>query len=147
VMIGVIGYFFLALFNPRATLTVNANAIPLGGALELQWRLTGRVQAVKRLRICLEGREEATYRRGTSSCTDKEVFATVELADATDHHDIRAGQHKVTLRADTMHSFESDHNKIVWALRVHGEIQRWPDVNEEFPVVVLPAPPQPPLRA
>jgi heme/copper-type cytochrome/quinol oxidase subunit 2 len=147
VMIGAIGYFFLALFNPRATLTVNASAVPLGGTLELQWRVTGRVEVVKRLRIYLEGREEATYRRGTSTCTDKEAFATVELADATAHYDIRAGQHKVTLPADTMHSFESDNNKIVWTLRVHGEIERWPDLKEEFPVVVLPAPAQPPLRA
>jgi heme/copper-type cytochrome/quinol oxidase subunit 2 len=147
VMIGAVVYFFLALFNPRATLTVNANAVPLGGTLELQWRLSGRVERVRRLRIYLEGREEATYRRGTTTSTDKEVFITVELANADMHNDIRGGQRKITVPSDTMHSFESDNNKIVWTLNVHGEIQRWPDVKEEFPVVVLPAPSQPPLRA
>ena len=28
-------------------------------------------------------------------------------------------------------------NKIVWALRVRGEIPRWPDVDDEFPFTVL----------
>ena len=146
VMIFVVVYLSLALFNPRATLTVNANAVPLGAALEVEWRLSGRVEAVKRLRIWLEGREEATYRRGTSTYTDREVFATVELAAAEMPHDIREGQRKITVPADSMHSFESANNKILWSLRVHGEIERWPDVSEEFPIVVLPAPAQPPLR-
>jgi hypothetical protein len=146
VMILVVVYLSLALFNPRATLTVNANAVPLGGALEVQWRLTGRVEVVRRLRIWLEGREEATYRRGTSTCTDSEVFATVELAAADMPHDIREGRRSVTVPTDTMHSFEACHNKIVWALQVHGEIERWPDVKEQFPIVVLPASTQPPRR-
>jgi hypothetical protein len=37
-----------------------------------------------------------------------------------------------------MHSFEAGHNKIIWSLRVHGDIYRWPDVKDEYPIVVLP---------
>jgi uncharacterized protein DUF3592 len=146
VIIGAVGYFLLALFNPRPVLTVNSKAVPLGGTLDLQWRLSGRVHAVQRLRLYLEGREEATYRRGTSSCTDKEVFATVELADVTSQNEKRAGQCRVTVPADLMHSFESGNNKIVWSLNIHGDIRWWPDVKEEFPLVVLPSAAQPPVR-
>jgi hypothetical protein len=37
-----------------------------------------------------------------------------------------------------MHSFAAPHNKIVWSLKVEGVIDRWPDVGEEFPLVVYP---------
>ncbi|HKS35601.1 MAG TPA: DUF3592 domain-containing protein, partial [Verrucomicrobiae bacterium] len=145
-IIAAAGYFLLALFNPRPVLTINSSAVPLGGTLDLQWRMTGRVEAIQRLRLFLEGREEATYRRGTSTCTDKEVFATVELADVTSQNDKRAGHCRFTIPADTMHSFESGSNKIVWSLNIHGNIRWWPDVKEEFPLVILPSPAQPPVR-
>jgi hypothetical protein len=138
VLIGAIGYFFLASFNPRPTLTVSSNAVPLGGTLGLNWRLTGRVEAIERLRIYLEGREEATYRRGTSTYTDQHVFATVELANVSGHHEKRAGDCSVGIPAATMHSFESNNNKIIWTLKVQGSIRWWPDVNEEFPILILP---------
>jgi hypothetical protein len=135
VLIGAAGYFLLSLFNPRPVLTVR------------QWRLTGRAAAVEDLRILLEGREEATYRRGTNTVTDKSVFATIELAKASALDQKRAGQCRVTLPAGTMHTFASDNNKIVWALRVKGTIRWWPDVNEEFPLVILPVPTAPPAPA
>ena len=37
-----------------------------------------------------------------------------------------------------MHTFAAPHNKVVWCLKVRGEIPRWPDVDEEFPLEVLP---------
>ncbi|MCZ7648655.1 MAG: hypothetical protein M5U26_25920 [Planctomycetota bacterium] len=42
----------------------------------------------------------------------------------------------VTLPADAMHSFSAEHNKIVWKLRVQGDIERWPDFDREFPLRV-----------
>ncbi len=145
VLIGAVGYFFLASFNPRPVLTVSSSAVPLGDTLSLQWRLNGRVEAVERLRIYLEGREEATYRRGTATSTDKEVFTTLELANVTAHHEKRAGECRAAIPVNSMHSFESANNKIVWALKVEGQIRRWPDVKEEFPLVILPSPAKPPL--
>jgi hypothetical protein len=37
-----------------------------------------------------------------------------------------------------MHSFESASNKIVWVLKVSGNVRRWPDVDLEFPIRVDP---------
>jgi len=147
VMIGAVVYFFLALFNPRPQLTVNSNAIPLGDTLDVQWMISGRVDSLQRLRIFLEGREEATYTRGTSTYTDKEVFATVELVNTVNANEMRSGRRALAIPPGTMHSFASRNNKIIWSLRVHGEIRWWPDVSEEFPTTVLPQPTAPPRLA
>ena len=37
-----------------------------------------------------------------------------------------------------MHTFVAPHNKVLWTLAVAGEIARWPDVAEEFELLVLP---------
>jgi len=131
-------YVFLSLFNPRPRLVVSSTAVPLGGAVEVQWRLTGRTLAVRALTVTLEGREEATYQRGTSTYTDRKVFAALPIAEVEDPRKVAAGRTVFRVPADTVHTFSADNNKIVWYLRVHGDIGFWPDVCEEFPFVVLP---------
>lgn len=137
--IGGIVYFLLALFNPRPKLTLSSDAIPVGGSAELRWELTGQVNRIGTFEIVLEGREEATYRRGTNTVTDKNVFATLPIARLDDWRDMANGEAALAVPADTMHSFEADNNKIIWALKVRGDIRLWPDIKEEFPLTVLPA--------
>ena len=55
-----------------------------------------------------------------------------------DRYEILAGESTIAVPRDTMHSFEAKHNKVVWELRVHADIRRWPDVREEFRFTVLP---------
>jgi hypothetical protein len=136
--LGGIFYCFLALFNPRPRLRATPGAVPLGGTLSVEWQVTGRTEVLRRLRVRLQGREEAKYRRGTSTCTDTSLFADLELADITTHQEMRSGYRTVTVPAHLMHSFASDNNRVVWSISLHGEIPRWPDVKEEFPVTVLP---------
>jgi len=52
---------------------------------------------------------------------------------------MRSGNGTVTIPADSMHSFTSTHNKIIWTIRAEGEIPRWPDLSEEFALTVLPS--------
>ncbi len=135
-LVSAVGYQVLALFNPVPVLTVSREAVPLGGSFDLDWRFQGGVRRLKNLKISLEGREEATYRRGTKTSTDKSVFTTLLLhGDAVQ----ASGRVNVVIPRGTMHSFEAKNNKIVWILRVQGEIARWPDLGEEFPFRVLPA--------
>jgi hypothetical protein len=136
--IGGVGYFFLALFNPRPRLVVSSSSISLGGSLDLEWQLSGRAHLVERFRISLQGREEATYRRGTRTYTDREVFATIPLVDAPSPINPYGGRIRFTIPHDTIHSFKSDNNKIVWSLIVEGDIRRWPNINDEFEINVLP---------
>ena len=138
VLIGAFASQVLALSNPVPRLTLNRRVLRPGERLEVDWQMRGRVQALRRLRLSLEGREEATYRRGTDTRTDREVFATVDLLDTGDPATMAAGRVLHALPPRLMHTFTAKNNKIVWALRVRGEIPRWPDVDEEFVVTLAP---------
>jgi hypothetical protein len=89
-------------------------------------------------RIRLEGREEATYRRGTSTSTDRQVFHSEVLFEARHALAIERGSLSFAVPADSMHSLAADHNQVVWAIKLEGEIPRWPDLAEEFEIEVRP---------
>jgi hypothetical protein len=131
-------YALLATFNPRPTIHVSSRAIPLGGAVEVAWLFEGNVHRLESLRIYLEGREEAQYRRGTSTYTDKETFAEIDIVSTSDMATISRGEMVIAVPDTTMHSFEAPNNKIIWTLKLHGSIRRWPDVKADYEMVVLP---------
>ena len=133
-----VGHFTLALANPRPLITLQLGEPCLGDELRVEWRFTGRASRLSHLRIFIEGREEATYRRGTDTVTDHEVFATLPLVDTGNTWEIPLGTAATAIPDDTMHSFATSNNKIVWEIKVAGEIQRWPDVDQNFPITVHP---------
>jgi hypothetical protein len=139
-LIGGIGYVALSMLNPRPTLTLSQASVVLGGTMRLEWKFDGRTRVRRRLHIHLRGEESASYRRGTDTYTDTEEFAGFTLLDTLDPLEMTEGNVLVRVPQDTMHSFDGGNNKIQWSLRVEGEIRRWPDVKETFPIVVLPRP-------
>ncbi len=140
--LAMVGYCVLAAFNPRPQVTLDRAALRLGSAVHVGWRFRGRAGRIQRLRIALEGREEATYRRGTDTHTDREVFARITIVDTTSEYEIPQGDRDVRIPEDTMHSFTGNSNRITWELKVSGEIARWPDVDEEFELDVRPLAPE-----
>ena len=132
-----IGYSMLALFNPRPTLTVSSSGVKLGDTVRVSWSFSGNTNSVRRLHIFMHGQEEARYRRGTNTYTDHETFAKLTIIDTTNFIDITSGEAELTIRSDTMHSFEANNNKILWSLDLSGEIAWWPDVSASFPFTVL----------
>jgi len=128
----------LRLSNPRPSVTVNTTIVTLGEELRVDWTLAGRVAKLTCFSITLEGREEATHSRGDDTVTDTSVFEAIELANQVSPSVARAGSARVKIPADTMHSFTAAHNKIVWALRVRGDIRQWPNSDDEFPLTVAP---------
>jgi len=138
VLVGAVGYTVLAAFNPRPTLTVSDAAPRLGDRLHVSWRLRGAVGRLRRLRITLEGREEVTYRRGTDTRTERRTFARGLVLDTTHPLQMRQGSASVEIPADLVPSFEATSNAVAWLLTLEGDIPRWPDVGDEFPIVVRP---------
>jgi len=136
--VGFLGRTLLALANPRPRLTLTPGSPRLGESLRLEWKFTGRNTRLGHLRIFLEGREEATYRRGTKTHTDCETFATLDLVDSANDWEIPRGTTETVVPDDTMHSFEGESNKIVWEIKVEGDIARWPDVEQNFPIRIRP---------
>jgi hypothetical protein len=128
----------LALFNPQAMLTLSPGEIPVGGQARLDWSVNGKIEQLRNLEIMLEGREEATYRRGTDTVTDRNVFASLPIVNVTERAEMQQGWTTLRIPAHTMHSFTAAHNKVVWLLRVRGEIPRWPDLDDEYPITVAP---------
>jgi len=111
-----------------------------GQAAELRWGFKGAAGRIRRLEVTLEGREEADYTRGTDRTTAREVFATLPVVDVASSSEVAAGTVRLEIPAGTMHSFEASDNRIVWTLKLRGMIPMWPDVMEELPVVIEPAP-------
>ncbi len=137
-----IPYQILALFNPRPRLILDRSRLRPGEAARLSWSFSGAAGRIRRLKITIEGREEASYRRGTTTHTDRSTFATLVLFDGDQAASVGSGEVEVVIPAGSMHSFAASHNKIVWKLMVSGEIAHWPDVGEEFDLVVLPETPR-----
>jgi hypothetical protein len=93
---------------------------------------------VTRFRILLEGWEEASYRQGTDTRTERKLFHAAVLADVTQPAAIPTGTANLSIPAGTVPSFEADHNKILWSLKVQTEIPGWPDSEEELAIRVEP---------
>jgi len=138
-LIGLVIYQFLALFNPRPALELSPAVIPVGGTAALRWSFAGQVSRITELAVTLRGIEEAKYRKGTSTCTDKNTFCEMELYRTSNLAEIASGQVGLVLPGDTMHSFKADNNKIIWSIEIRGDIKRWPDVKESFEIEVMPA--------
>ena len=136
--IGLVGYSLLAIANPRPRLTLTPARPRLGEELMLEWSFVGRARRLASVRIFLEGREEAIYQRGTDTITEREVFATFDLVNTENDWEIPRGTAELLIPADTMHSFQADSNKIIWEIKVEGEIENWPDVDENIPIDIRP---------
>ena len=90
------------------------------------------------MKITLQGREEAVYTRGTSTYTDKNVFLTIPIIETKSKSTLKKGSASLTIPESAMPSFEAQHNKIIWSIHVQGEIPKWPDIQDEFPISIFP---------
>jgi hypothetical protein len=135
-------YALLALRNPRPLLRVGEGAPRLGQRVELHWSFVGAAHRIERVRIVLKGTEQATYQVGTDSRTASESFHEEVLVEAAAPVCRAGGLATFTIPGSSMHSFESDHNQVVWTLEIQGELPRWPDVKEIHPIAVLPRAPE-----
>lgn len=127
-------YYFLKLFNPSARPVLSCHPLSIGGTADLSWTTGMNAGAVKKYRIYIEGREEVKH----DDPDDHHTFLIMNLIETENLYEIEKGKVTFTIPEDTIHSFKSEHNKIVWTIHVVGEIKYWPDINEEFEVTVLP---------
>ncbi len=139
-LIGFVIHSLLALFNPSPHLRLNPGALPLGATAELEWTIIGAVERIAKFTLELRGQEVARYQRGTDTVTVTSVFEKITLFEGAAPNEIRTGRVQIAFPEFTMHTFDAPNNKIQWLIMVKGEVPRWPDINLEFPVTVLPLP-------
>ena len=128
---------FLSMFNPLPRLQLITSGPEVGTRFQLNWRLTGSYRRLKDFVIQLQGREAATYRRGTDTTTAHHTFYEEDLLRVEPVR-LDRGSTEVVLPAPSLPSWSSGNNKIEWRLRVIGDIPFWPDVGEEFPLEIAP---------
>lgn len=128
----------LAAFNPEPILTLDKQSPRLGDSVALEWGLLGKRERIQNMTMILEGREKATYRVGTNTRTDTHVIHSEQLVatDLNGVNDLNAVDFMIP--ADAMHSFEADNNEIEWVIKVDGVIDKWPDIEYEYPFWVRP---------
>lgn len=138
VTVGVVLYQFLAFFNPRYTLMLEPARLVPGSAGQLRWQTGGLSGRIRKLTVQLVGIEKATYRQGTKTRTDQNTFYSLDLLTTESPMDILSGKIDFAIPEPTMHSFDAQNNKIIWSIRLHGDIARWPDIDQNHPFTVYP---------
>jgi hypothetical protein len=98
----------------------------------------------RELSMALELEEQATFRQGTDTRSERVVvwrqpvhtWRDVQLSPGT-----RFEAHAtIRVPSTAMHSFASEHNSVRWMLVVHGTPARWPAFRRVFPLIVFPPP-------
>lgn len=138
VLVGAVLHQVLALGNPRLRLIVNRRAFRPGETLELDWECSGDPARISRLTIALEGRESATYTRGTDTTTETHVFARLVLGTFDEPAAMLSGRTRLVLPPDMVPTFVARRNRIEWLLTVRGVIPRWPDISDDYRLTILP---------
>lgn len=131
-------YFLLALRNPKLTLALGESSPRLGDSVQLDWEANQSLHRLKTLRISLIGRESATYRRGTRSVTDHATFHSDTILELDGPVSEQSGSLTLDVPIDSMHTFDSGNNEILWHLQVDGDIARYPDIKDSYPITVRP---------
>lgn len=136
--LGLLGFTihqFLSLFNPQIHLQLSDGDLRLGESYSLAWNLTGNADRLTQLVIYLEGRESATYRRGTDTRTERSLFHKQILVDEQRLH-FKDGRVALDLPEDSVPTLKGLRNEIQWRLVVSGDIPWWPDLQDAFTVWV-----------
>lgn len=141
-----IGLFARAAINAAGAgpTQLEISSLPMrpGGRYELFISQSGS-GTFSSLSISLEQEEQATFRQGTDTRTERRIVARREVANWQGIELSPASRFEaafvVSLPETAMHSFTSPHNHIDWRFVVRGEPHRRPPFVRAFPVVVLPA--------
>jgi hypothetical protein len=129
-------YQLLALLNPLPELELDRGLLRPGGGATLRWSWRGNQRRLVRLEIALVGREEADYRRGTSTATDRRELSRTVLHESLDVE--AEGSAPLRIPAGALPTLAAPNNRIRWVIQVKGDVPRFPDVDREFAITVLP---------
>jgi hypothetical protein len=113
-----------------------------GGSYELYLAQGGHL-SVKVIDVFLECEEQAAYRQGTDTRTDRRVVLSQSLLHR-EQVEILPGQplearFELRVPEGAMHSFTADHNQVQWSLTVRADAEGWPTFERSFLLVVYPA--------
>lgn len=129
-------YSLLALANPRPRLILTPGRVPPGGRGEISWSFSGAARRIRKLRIRIDAERSTTTGSGKNRRTTTEELHTQTLVETEQRPEIERSNAAFVLSADAPPTSSDGDGKITWKLKLRGEIRLWPDVNEEFVIVV-----------
>ena len=129
----------LAMRNPLPEIMVSPGKLMPGSHLNLSWRMQGSVRRLSNLAIYIEAQEIARFQKGTRTVTDKNTFLQVCLFESSHKGDFQRGSVKFQIPEETVPTMKIDHNEITWQIVFVGDVPRWPDLSETYPMVLQPA--------
>jgi hypothetical protein len=131
---------FLAVGPTRVELA--AHPLIVGQQVELHVAQEGSGLRVAEFEVVLLCEEQATYRQGTDTITDKKLVVRLPLLKQTHFQVDRdrpfEARGTLALPADAMHSFKAANNALVWKVRVRAELENGLDFERDHVVLVLP---------
>jgi len=126
----------LSFSNPRPYLEMAPSKIQPGGEANLEWVMTGAADRIRRLRIWLENREEIVRQ---SHPQPSKLLVKIPIYETENTPEIRRGHIQFALPETAEPSFFDDKKNRSWFVCVRGEIDRWPDIDEEYEITVIPS--------
>ena len=141
-----VGFFFrqLLITTGAGQTFVELSGHPLfpGEQYDLLVSQAGRLR-MNSLDVLLVCEEAATYRQGTNTRTETRRVFQRELF-RRENFNIHRGlpleeMCEMEIPVGMMHSFKSDNNEVNWKIVVAGDVNRWPDYERSFPIIVYPS--------
>ena len=146
--IGIASLYFLARQLILATaigptsLEISDHPIRPGQGYRVYLTQAGRL-SVKSLTLSLHCYEEATYREGTDTRTERRRIHEQKIFIHEDFEIMPSKPYEfesdLRFPEQIMHSFQSEHNAVQWRIVVRGEVDKWPTFERAFPLVVFPS--------
>lgn len=124
----------LRAIGPRITVAVD-RAPRLEAKVTITVELRGWMP-IRSARVRLLGREEATHRVGTDTVTDTDVFFEREVAAVRRPGRAARLTGTVALPGETMPTWSANSNRVRWVIAIDADIATWPDVTDEYEVLV-----------
>jgi hypothetical protein len=140
-----IGHFCLRLLAATAigptSLEISQQPMYPGQSYQIFLSQAGRL-SVRSLTVILVCEEEATYRQGTDTRTERRRVHEEQLF-RQENFDIKPSapfehESKLQFPGKVMHSFQSDHNAVHWKFVVEGVVDKWSSFERKFPLLVYP---------
>jgi hypothetical protein len=129
------GRQILAAVGPRPQLWADRLKAEAGETINLRWATSSRFNEASFIRITWEGRETAIT-RAYNPIFHESSFVTRVI---TSVNGPLAGSSSIVVPQPAMPSFAAKNASVEWRLRAEVETPRWPNVKEQYTMVILPS--------
>lgn len=133
------------LFNPPLKLTISRTTLRPGQSTILQWKIHGRAERVRRLRVLLHAPNSGGIFDDSDTEDDSETdpeldtatdWDTLTIVDTDQPMRIAEGRAEIRIPSEASSLFDEEDDKLVWMLKTYCEIPSWPDSVEEHTIIV-----------